>query len=695
MKKRIYPSLLIAFFTSINIYSISQIISAKIIPADYIVVLIGFVYLAIGIYSYRQQPYTKVMKHYLFLMFVSALAISLSVPSSLGVPLTREIEVVTVSFAPFVLLNFFEYFPRTKRPKAYKLIRFVTLIFSLVTIGLYFIYLISSFPILNSIYHFTAIINIMLSVVTCCIVLFQHLKYNSTKIRNQITILIYGIFVSFVPVLLFSLIPEYFFNLTAVPFQYSLISIIMLPITLSYLFSKHAMVHFHINIKRTILYAILFILCSLLFYVSSSRILHISLNQAVYLNVLFLFGLIVFYIGQQFIEALFRQSWNMKLQDFETEKQMIFHQFLKSKHMEQCAKLITKFIENTIEVDGVWIIWKQNEIPVSLHQTGIFTSVELTDVFEKINKEQEKNIITYPNQTFLTYPLISDHNVVGWIFIGREKGITSFSNEDIVQVKKILYDSTQLISSAQTLTHLEKHLQKNQELFNASNQFNHVLLKELENKDKFLSQFLHDEVLQYLIFLSNKIDFLHKQEQIDTKANEELKNYLKTVIHDIREMSHHLHPAIVEDLGLTLALKAMKRKLEENHNIQIELDNHLSDYRVLTKELSIQIYSIIKELVHNAIKHSSSEFISILLQEDQFSHLLKVTVEDNGVGFDIQDTFARIADSNSIGLITVQQRVNQLQGVLEIKSKPNFGTSIVITVPIEWGESNENQSIIS
>src|SRR5690606_2764876 len=140
------------------------------------------------------------------------------------------------------------------------------------------------------------------------------------------------------------------------------------------------------------------------------------------------------------------------------------------------------------------------------------------------------------------------------------------------------------------------------------------------------------------------------------------KNYLKTVIHDIREMSHHLHPAIVEDLGLTLALKAMKRKLEENHNIQIELDNQLSDYRVLTKELSIQIYSIIKELVHNAIKHSSSEFISIQIQEEQFSQLLKISVEDNGVGFDIQDTFARIADSNSIGLITVQQRVNQLQG---------------------------------
>lgn len=691
----ILPISLSTVFVSLVIYSV---LHADIMPSEYIVVLIGAVYLGFGIYSYRQQPYTKIMKNYLMLMFVSALAISLSVPASLDVPITKELEVITVSLAPFVLLQFFQYFPHTKRPKPYQVMRYISLGLSIISIGLNFTSMFVDLTILSTASRLGIIVNISLSVITCCILLYQHLEYNSSKIRNQITILIYGIFISFTPVLLFNLIPEFFLNVQAIAFQYSLISIVMLPITLSYLFSKHEIIDFHINIKRTIYYFILFAVCSLLFYISSVKILQVSLNKAIYQNLLFLFGLILFYVGQQFIEALFHQSRRTKDREMETEKQMISHQFLKNRHIEQCAKLVSKLIENIIPANGVWIIWKQNDIPISLSQTGIFASVDLMNIVEELTEKRDENLLVYQDKTFYVYPITIEHNAstaAGWILLGQHHQLSQYSSEDFMQLKIILSESAKLIASAQTLTQLEKHLQKKQELFHASNKFNHVLLNELENKDKQLSQFLHDEVLQSLILLSNKIDLLHRQKQIHQNANEELKSYLKTIIHEIREMSHHLHPAIVEDLGLALALKALKRKLEENHNVQIELNNRLSDYRVLTKELSIQVYSIIKELVHNAIKHSSSEYIAVSIQEEQFNQLLKITVEDHGVGFNTQDVITRLADNNSLGLITVQQRVNQLQGVLEIKSKPNFGTSIMVTVPIEWGESDANQSFIS
>lgn len=692
MKKyMIYPILLTVFFITITIYSINRV---HLMLDEYIVVLIGVIYLILGIYSYIQQPYTKVMKSYLLLMFVASLAITLSIPSSLNVPVTKEVEVITVSFAPYVLLLFFQYFPYTKRPKLYYIMSYISLMLSIATIGCYFLYHYTETVTLNLISRFGIIINIALSVIVSCAILFQHLKYNSAKIRSQITILIYGIFISFAPVLLFSLIPEYFFYLQTIPFQYSLITIIMLPITLSYLFKQHEIIDFHINIKKAFYYIFLFMLCSLLFYVSSFNILNISMNQAIYLNILFLFGLIVFYIGKQFIESIVQQSKIYKLNELETEKKMILHQFLKNKHLEHCADLITKLIQNMIDVKGIWIIWKQNDIPISLTQTGTFQSIELMKIMEKIRKNIDQQAVTYHDQTFFVYPIKTEKLTVGWILLSLENEL-SLTDEDASQIKSLLAQSAKLITSAQTLTQLEKDLQKNQELYQTSNQLNRALLKELENKDKSLSQFLHDEVLQYLILLSNKIDFLHKQEQITKNAHEELKNYLKTIIHDIREMSHHLHPVIVEDLGLSLALIALKRKLEENHNVQIELNNHLSEYRVLSKELSVQIYSIIKELVHNAIKHSDSNTIFVSIKEEQFNQLLKITVEDNGVGFQTQDIFSRLADNNHLGLITVQQRVNQLQGVLEIKSKPNLGTSISITVPIEWGEEDENQSIIS
>jgi len=694
-KTMIYPISLALIFICIATYGASGIhLEEGITPIDYSVVLIGAVYVALGIYSYIQQPYTKVMKHYLMLMFVSAIAITLSVPASLDYPLTKEIEAIAVSFSPFLLLQFFQYFPNTKRPNWYHFIRYASLSLSLLAAASFFTYLFTDLYVLNLGARLGTIVNLTLSTFACCTLLFQHLKHNSTKIRHQIIVLIYGFFISFAPVLLFSLIPEFFLNVQAISFQYSLISIIMLPITLSYIFRKHEFIHFNLNMKRSIYYLILFSLCSVMFYISSSNILNVSINRAVYLNLVFLFALIVFFIGKQFIESIITPVNHTDTSVFATEKKIIFHQFLKNRYLEQCADIVTKFIENGIDVKGVWIILKQNGIPISLTQSGVFMSIELMKITEIINKSNNNNVITYKDQIFYVYPIKKDDQKIGWILLGLHDK-HSFKNKEFSQINDLLSQSSNLIANAQALTQIDEQLHKKQSLFQTTNQLNRMLLKELENKDKELSQFLHDEVLQYLILLSNKIDFLHKQDQITKNAHEELKNYLKTIIHDIREMSHHLHPVIVEDLGLSLALNSLKRRLEENHNVQIELNNHLSEYRVLPKELSIQIYSIIKELVHNAIKHSDSETIFVSIKEDQMYQLLKVTVEDNGVGFHTQDIFSRLADNNHLGLITVQQRVNQLQGVLEIKSKPNLGTSISITVPIEWGEEDENQSIIS
>lgn len=686
----LYPVSLAVFFICITIYSIMEMLKIEFNIGSLIVIFIGIIYLSFGIYGYKQQPHTKVMKYYLLLMFVAALAISLSVPSSLHVPLAKKIEVLTGSFAPFVLLQFFQYFPYTKRPKIYLFMRYITFFLGIISSGSYIIHYLNNVTFFILITRFSIIINIAIGIITCCVLLFQHLKFNSDKIKNQITILIYGLLFSFIPVLLFSLIPEYILYLPAVPFYYSLISIIIFPFTLSYLLNKQNIIDFHINIKRVIYYILLIAICSVLFYLASDLILHITLNKTIYINLLFLFGIIMFFIGQQFIETLYSQSAQHKIRNSNNEKQLIHYQILRNNHLKNCAKFISYFIENTLNVNGVWVIWKQNNIPVSLHRTGVFKSTPLSAFMNKFIKSNAEETITINNQILLINPLIIHDEILGWIILGKQN---AFIDNDRRLLKSIIQESTQLIDSAQTIAYLEKKLQKNQELFQQTDKFSSALLNEIEQKDKKISQFLHDEVLQSLILLSNKIDMLYKNNQITNETTKELKSYLKNIIHEIREMSHHLHPAIVEDIGLFLALKTLQRKVQENHNVTVDIEYNLPDYRVLNQELSIQVYSIIKELVNNGIKHSKCKIISVRLEE--FNQFLKITVEDNGVGFDVEQYFSSLADRNNLGLITVQQRVNQLQGVLEIKSKPNFGTSINATVPIEWGVEDENQSIIS
>src|SRR5690606_34295880 len=134
----------------------------------------------------------------------------------------------------------------------------------------------------------------------------------------------------------------------------------------------------------------------------------------------FLFGLIVFFIGKHFVETVVQSTNYLNTDKLETEKQMIFHQFLKNKHLEHCAGLITKLIENIINVKGIWIILKQNDIPISLTQTGIFKSVELMSLLEKIKENDDKNIITYGKQTFFVFPVKAEERAIGWIVLGLD-----------------------------------------------------------------------------------------------------------------------------------------------------------------------------------------------------------------------------------------------------------------------------------
>ena len=133
-------------------------------------------------------------------------------------------------------------------------------------------------------------------------------------------------------------------------------------------------------------------------------------------------------------------------------------------------------------------------------------------------------------------------------------------------------DALEIFSNADLLNRIEKELKKSQETSYWVDHYNTILLKASEMK-KSLSIFLHDEVLQNLILISNKLQFLlDKVEVGGLPLFLEIRNSLKNSIYEIREMCNDLHPVMVEDLGLELSLQAMKKKIQMNHNILVHID---------------------------------------------------------------------------------------------------------------------------
>ncbi|HHX82377.1 MAG TPA: sensor histidine kinase, partial [Pseudomonadaceae bacterium] len=148
----------------------------------------------------------------------------------------------------------------------------------------------------------------------------------------------------------------------------------------------------------------------------------------------------------------------------------------------------------------------------------------------------------------------------------------------------------------------------------------------------------------------------------------------------VRNLMAWLRPAILDELGLNLALQQMVDDWNVHHDASfcaLRLDTDLSD---LSAHRQIQVYRIVQEALTNVVKHAQAERVSVtILGDDQ----LELVITDDGRGFD-RDT-AR----TGIGLANIRDRANLLQGQAHVRSASGEGTILQITFPREENPEQE------
>ncbi|MEM7655114.1 MAG: sensor histidine kinase [Bacteroidota bacterium] len=159
------------------------------------------------------------------------------------------------------------------------------------------------------------------------------------------------------------------------------------------------------------------------------------------------------------------------------------------------------------------------------------------------------------------------------------------------------------------------------------------------------------------------------------QAYEHTRVLLEEAYREVRRISHDLADVHIHHQGLAKALHSLCETMEEHsgHHLQWEIGS-LEDLR-MDSQAEVQIYRIVQELFHNIIKHAKANRVS--LQASLHRDRLNILVEDNGVGFE----YDPVNDSPGIGLTTIQQRVRQLKGTVEIDSEPGQGTTVILDVP--------------
>jgi signal transduction histidine kinase len=220
-------------------------------------------------------------------------------------------------------------------------------------------------------------------------------------------------------------------------------------------------------------------------------------------------------------------------------------------------------------------------------------------------------------------------------------------------------------------------------LSRAENRLQHLsshLLKLQEEERRRVSRELHEDLAQCLVAL--KISLKSVEECLaanQVAVREECRQgmaLIDSVIERIHELSGGLSPAILEDLGLSAALRRLVRSYVHSCGIEAAVDIDTVD-RLLAKESEIMLYRILQEALSNIEIHAQARHFWVEIHEDD--GMLRCIVEDDGRGFDVD---RELQGNRGLGLATMNERVRTLGGSLEIRSQPNDGTRVTVKVPL-------------
>jgi len=208
------------------------------------------------------------------------------------------------------------------------------------------------------------------------------------------------------------------------------------------------------------------------------------------------------------------------------------------------------------------------------------------------------------------------------------------------------------------------------------------LLEAQEEERKRIGRELHDGLNQQLAMFSVELGLLARQ--VPGGAGElresilNLRHRAEELSNDLRLITHQLHPAALEHLGLISALRSLCGEFSRHEGIRVWFSVEKEMGRV-PAEIAICLYRIAQEALRNVAKHSGSRvaWVRITANRDE----IELSIEDKGVGFKLHTT-----QTAGLGLVSMQERVQIVQGKINIKSAPGVGTMIQVYVPITWKE---------
>jgi len=242
-----------------------------------------------------------------------------------------------------------------------------------------------------------------------------------------------------------------------------------------------------------------------------------------------------------------------------------------------------------------------------------------------------------------------------------------FSNGQIVGFQHIARDITE-----------QKRMQENLRFYL------HQITRAQEEERKRIARAIHDESVQSLASLAHKIEAITTEKwRLPKDAIHYLEGLCaetKGIMDGLRRFSHGLRPGVLDQVGLGSALELLAEELGSEQNISTSLEISGPERR-LASEIEVALFRIAQEALSNVRRHSGAKKAAIKLLFT--SKKVKLTVSDDGRGFQLPKVLGDLANEGKLGLLGMQERTLLLKGKFSIESIAGKGTKVVVEVSDE------------
>jgi PAS domain S-box-containing protein len=207
------------------------------------------------------------------------------------------------------------------------------------------------------------------------------------------------------------------------------------------------------------------------------------------------------------------------------------------------------------------------------------------------------------------------------------------------------------------------------------------LIEAQEQERTRIGRDLHDDIGQRLSLLAVELQQLHENSLILPEVRRrigELQKQTSEIVTDIQSLSHELHSAKLQYLGIAAAIRGFCKEFGEQQKVEIDFSSHDLPSR-LSPDISLCLFRVLQEALHNSAKHSGVRHFEVRFWGT--SDEIHLTIKDSGAGFDREAA----KTSRGLGLISMEERLKLVKGTLSINSQPKRGTTIDARVPLNSG----------